>query len=266
GTGRTGGITYRGATTGVTTLSVSLGTGGTTFGISNTNASTATTVNSGSGNTVNLTTDSGATTINDGNGHNIINVIDDAAATTINGGNDIINVRAIHSATLIHGTADTINVGSNAQGTSATPNANSGSTLSNIAAQLTINEGGTGTANVSDAGDIGNSTFTLTGTTMTSSVAGFGAGGSITYSGLANLNIGLGSGANVFAVQGTQAGVTNVIGGSGNDTFNVWQTVSAHNNLAGITGKLTIDGAGGAPNSPTVDTSGAPAHPTATRG
>ena len=69
----------------------------------------------GSGNTVNLTTDSGPTTINGGNGNDIINVMNDAVATTVNGGNDIINVQAIGFATQVNRMGDTVNVGSNAQ-------------------------------------------------------------------------------------------------------------------------------------------------------
>src|SRR5262249_38205500 len=248
------------------TLDVSLGTGGAVLDISDTNANTSTTINSGSGNTVNLTTDSSATTINAGSGQDIINVLNDGATTTINGGNDIINVQAIQVDTPITGTADTINVGSNAQGSAAAPNTNSGSTLSNIAALLAINEGGASTANVGDDADITSSTFTLTGATLSSSVSGFGSGGSITYSGLANLNVTLGSAANFFNIQSTTAGSPKVTGGSGTATFNVGQTVSSANNRAGITGKLTIDAAGGADNRLIVDNSGATADQTVTLG
>ena len=166
------GITYGG----LSTLNISLGSGVNTFTVANTAAGTTTTLNSGRGrDTVDITTTSGPLTVNTQAGKDTVNVQGIGAVATINAG----------------GGNDTINVSSNAP-------TNTG-TLSGIAAKLTVN-GGTGstTTNVSDKGDKTPSTSTLTATTLTST--GFGAGGSLSYSSLAALNISMGSGGNTFNV------------------------------------------------------------------
>ena len=45
----------------------------------------------------------------------------------------------------------------------------------------------------------------------------FGSGGSLSYVGLAELNLELGSGGNAAQVAGTHAGVTDIVGGDGDD-------------------------------------------------
>src|SRR5262249_52655596 len=73
------------------------------------------------------------------------------------------------------------------------------------------------------------------------------------------------SAATIFNIQSTLAGsTTETDGGSGNDTFNVWQTVAGVNNVAGILGMLTIAAGGGAANRLIVDNSGATADQTVT--
>jgi len=78
---------------------------------------------------------------------------------------------------------------------------------------------GTDTMNVDDTGSTGAKTGTLTSTTLT----GLGTGASgITYSGLATLNISLGSGGNTFTIASTySATVTTLNSGSGADTVNL---------------------------------------------
>jgi RTX calcium-binding nonapeptide repeat (4 copies) len=154
--------------------------------------------------------------INPGDGDTTVNV----ATTTqggeldVNGGigTDVYNVRSISGPTTIsaQGGFNTFNVGSQA------PIA--GGTLGGIKAALTINgSGGTDTANVDDTGDTtGRTDGLLTDTKLT----GLGMSGSITYAGLAALNVNLGTGDDSFEMTGiAPTTVTTVDGGPVTDAF-----------------------------------------------
>ncbi len=201
----TGGITY----SGLAALNISLGSGGNTFTISNTSATTVTTLNSGSGNdTVNLLTDSGTTNINTQGGSDTININATGAATGVNTGSG----------------TNTVNVGSLAP--------TIGGIVNSIQGALTVVGSGTDAMNVDDRGSTSAKTGTLTATTLTG--LGIGAGG-ITYSGLAALNISLGSGGDTILITSTSSATTRINGGAGNDTFNVRTT----------TGTFYLNGDGG---------------------
>jgi hypothetical protein len=208
---------------GFSALTISLGSGGNTFTISNTYSSTVTTLNSGSGDdTVNLTTDSSTTTINGQNGNDTVNIFADTATTNVNGGNndDTINVRTTNAATNINtgsGT-NTINIGSLTPGASGI--------LDNIQGAIVLTGSGTDTMNVDDTGSTTGKTGTLTTTTLTG--LGMIAGG-ITYSGLSALNISLGSGNDTLLITSTAAAATTVNGNDGDDTFNVDATTGTLN-------------------------------------
>ncbi len=207
GTG--GGLSY----SSLAALNVSLGSGGNTFTVANTAGGTNTVVNSGAGSdTVNVTETSSPLTVNTQTGTDKVNVQAIGAPASINAG----------------GGNDTINVSSNAP-------TNTGE-LAGIAAVLTVSGGsGASTTNVSDTGDRTPSTSTLTGAALTSTA--FGAGGSLSYSSLAKLNVLMGSGGNTFTVANTAAGTTTLVNsGTGADTVNVQAT----------TGPVTVNTGGGA--------------------
>ena len=277
GLGMTSGIAY----SGVTTLNISLGSGGNTFTITDTNAATTTTLNSGSAaDTINLTTDSGTTTINAQAGDDIINVTNDGALTTINGGdgNDTVNVFGDHATTNIYGqnNDDTFNIQSTSAATtvdtgSGTNTINVGSLapaasgiVDNILGAFTITGSGSDTLNVDDTGSEGNKTGTLTATTLTG--LGMIADG-IVYSGLITLTISLGSGDNTMLISATSSAATTVNGNTGADIFNVQATTGAlilnggkgddtfnfgsaapysGGTVSNIAGQVTIDGGDGA--------------------
>jgi hypothetical protein len=198
------GITY----SGLASLNISLGSGGNTFTISNTNAGTVTTLNSGGGaDTVNLTADSGTTNINGQAGNDIINIRSTGAVTNVNTG---------------AGT-NTVNIGSLA------PSANG--IVNNIQGALTVTGSGSDVMNVDDTGSTSAKSGTLTSTTLTG--LAMGASG-ITYSGLASLNINLGSGNDTFTVTGvTNTTVTTINGSAGTNS-------AVLNFSSGFTGNLTL--------------------------
>ena len=200
GLGMGNGINY----SAVETLNISLGSGGNTFTISSTNAATTTTLNSGSAaDTINLLTDSGLTYINAQGGNDTINIQSTGAVTNVNTG---------------AGT-NTVNVGSLAPAI--------GGIVDNIQGALTITGSGADTLNVDDTGSTGSKTGTLTATTLTG--LAMGASG-ITYSGLAALNISLGSGGNIFNINNTYSStVTMLNSGSGADTVNLYADAGVTN-------------------------------------
>jgi hypothetical protein len=108
------------------------------------------------------------------------------------------------------GAANTFNVGSLAP-------ILTGGIVGNIDGPLVIDGSGTDTANVDDTGDTTNRTDgLLTDTKLT----GLGMAGSITYGGLAALNVNLGSGNDSFEETGiAPTTVTTVDGGPGTDTY-----------------------------------------------
>lgn len=195
------GITY----SGLAALNLSLGSGGNTFTIDSTNASTATTLNSGSGNdTVNLLADSGVTNINSQDGNDTINVQSTGGTTTVNTGTG----------------ANTVNVGSLAPATSGV--------VSGIQGALIVVGSGSDTMNVDNTGSAANQNGTLTATTLTG--LGMGASG-ITYSGLAALNINLGSGNDAFTVTGVSNPTVTTINGEGGTNTAV---LNFSGNFAGV--------------------------------
>ena len=220
----TSGIT----SSGLANLNINLGSGGNTFTVSNTARGTTTTVNSGTGkDTVNVTTTSSPLTVNTQTGTDTVNIQGIGAAASVNGG----------------GGNDTFNVSS------------STGTLSGVKAVLTINGGtGSSTANVSDTGDGTASNSNLNGTTLTSTA--FGSGGRLSYSGLATLNLSMGSGGNIFTVANTAGGTTTTVNsGTSSDTVDVTTTSSPLTvntqtgtdtvNIQGIGAAASVNGGGG---------------------
>ena len=148
-----------------------------------------------------------------------------APSDTINGGvdNDVISLTNVTPGTVTTvntgGGVNTVNVGS-----IPPPEPNDG-ILDNIQGPLAIVGNGADTMNVDDTGSTAAKTGTLTATTLTG--LNLGPAG-ITYSGLANLNIDLGSGGNTFLISNTAAGTTTLLNsGTGADTVNVQATSSA---------------------------------------
>ena len=220
------GISYNDATDKVETLNIFLGARADTFNILSTDAATTTTLHSA-------------------------------------GGDDIVNVRTISGTTTVNGGdgADSVNVGSNAAGTVGNANNNAGGTVDLIGASLTVNgNGAADVLNVDDASDGNANTGTLTSTTIT----GLDMGGSITYGTIETLNIGLGTAGDVFTIQSTHAGVTNlnanngadivnvrtiggittVNGGDGSDTFNVGSNAQGSTGMPGNNAGGIVDGIG----------------------
>ena len=139
-----------------------------------------------------------------------------------------------------YGNSNVINVGSTA---GLLPY--SAGVVSNIVSALSLVGGGQDTANVDDSGDMSGRTGYLTSTQLT----GLGMGNSgVAYSGLAALNLSLGTGGDTINIQSTAGGTPTTIiastSGSAN-TINVGsQEPSSGGNLAGIQGLLTVQGGG----------------------
>ncbi|MHB1421755.1 MAG: hypothetical protein ACYC3I_00885 [Gemmataceae bacterium] len=96
--------------------------------------------------------------------------------------------------------------------------------LSTIQGPLSLVGGGQDTAIIDDTGDESDQTGSLSSTQLLG--MGMGSQG-ITYSGLAALNISLGSGSNTFVVSNTAPGTTTTLNsGAGSDTVNVLVTSS----------------------------------------
>ncbi|MBC8503402.1 MAG: hypothetical protein H8D34_00975, partial [Chloroflexi bacterium] len=151
----------------------------------------------------------------------------------LNGGDDAdtFNMQRTTAPTTLNAADgdDTFNIASDAP-------TNAG-VLENIAAVLTVNgDAGNDTLNISDFGD---ATGDAAGTLTSTQLSGLG-GSAIIYATVENLNIELGSGNDIFAVQSTSA-ITNAVisGNAGDDTFNVG---SLTNSLDDILGTLTING------------------------
>ena len=159
-----------------------------------------------------------------GSGGNVFTVANTGigTTTTVNSGtgSDTVNVQAIGGPTSVNtgggSTANVVNVGSLEPAT--------GGLIDNIQGALTVIGDGGDTMNVDDTG----STIAKTGTLTASALTGLNMVPSgIAYSGLANLNIGLGSGGNTFLISNTAAGTTTFLNsGTGADTVNVQATSS----------------------------------------
>jgi hypothetical protein len=127
-------------------------------------------------------------------------------------GSDTFNIQSTNASTsttlTTGGGTNTINVGSEAPGT--------GGTVNNIAGPVLIAGNGNDILNVDDTGDTASNAGTLT----PSGISGLGMGPEgIGFSGLAVLNISLGSGGDTFGVNDMASStVTTIDGGAGNDT------------------------------------------------
>ncbi len=154
------------------------------------------------------------------------------------GGADVVNVQTIAQSTTVEtdGGTDTINVGSVAP--------TNGGTVNGVTGLLTLTGGGqVDTINVYDSGEgAPNTDGVLTNTNLT----GLGMSLGIAYTS-ENLNIHLGSGADIFTINSTHAGSTtlaanggadridifgssgtvSVSGGAAGDTFNVYNTAAS---------------------------------------
>ena len=153
---------------------------------------------------------------------------------------ETVDVSSISVATTINTGyfTDTINVGSNAATT------NTGGTLNNITALLTVTGASSfDTLNLDDSGDTGANTGTLTASTLSGL---FGSNGSLSYSNISNLNLKLGSGADVLNITGTSS--TTVINANlGTNTINIGSNAATTNTggiVKNIKGPLTITGSG----------------------
>jgi hypothetical protein len=193
------GINY----SGLSALNLALGSGGTTFNISNTAVGTPTNVTGGaSADTINLINDASPTTITSGAGNDRVNLQGISAATTINtgSGNDVVYA------------------GNNAP---VSPSA-----TSTIAATLTVNGGGNTTLDLDYTGDSTARSATITATAVT----GISGGSGVVYSGLSALTVSLGSGGNTVQVDNTASAViTSINTGSGNDVTFVLATTGTTN-------------------------------------
>jgi hypothetical protein len=157
------------------------------------------------------------------------NIAGASAAVSGDDAGDVFNVGNVSAGTPLTvtgtGSNDTYNVGSNAPA--------SGGVVGNIQGALTVVGDGTATLNVDDTG----STVARTGTLTPTALTGLNMGASgIAYSGLANLNVNLGSGGNTFLINGTAATTSTALNsGTGVDTVNVLATG----------GKTTVNTGGG---------------------
>ena len=271
-----GGITYD-SYYALVALNISLGAGNNTLNIQSTNSQSVTTVSTGIGtNAINVGSltplangivdnISGALTVKGVGSGTTVNVDDTGqtgdrtgflTATTLTGlgytGGITYNGLVALNISLGSG-EDTFYVQSTISGTVTTVSAGAGTDAiivgrnalynngiaNNIQGTLTVVGGGSGTTvDVNDTGSTGAKSGALTATALTG--LGMGAGG-VTYSGLAALNISLGSGGNTFTLNSTSAAtVTTVNTGEGADTIT----------LVGDNGPTKIN----APNTGTNDT------------
>ena len=187
-----------------------------------------------------------------GSGANTLNVLSTYFATTTtlkDGlGNDIVNIQSTSGPTNIvtQSGGDVINIGSLAPVT--------GGILNDIQGAVTVVGDGHDTLNLDDTGTDGQTNGTLSSTALT----GFGMGLSgITYSGLALLNVSLGSGPNNLTVSSTQPttttninvqstnGPTNITTLSGIDIINIGSLAPTTGGiLDNIQGSVTVVGDG----------------------
>ena len=115
-------------------------------------------------------------------------------------------------------------------------------TLADFAAPITIDGGSTATLSVHDSADTDSTSALLT----SSSIAGLGETGAITFWNLSAMNVDLGSGAS------NQIEVANTISGGGPVTINTGSG-STTVLVDATSGKLNLDGTGGSNNSVTFD-------------
>ena len=190
--------TKTGAVSGTTLTGLAMGSSGILYsGLSNLN------VNLGSGGntfTVSNTAGGTTTTLNSGTGSDTVYVDATSSPTTVNTGGGT--------------NANTVDIGSEQPMT--------GGVVDNIQGALTVAGDNSDTLNVDDTGSAATKAGTLTATALTGLKMGSNG---ISYSGLAYLNINLGSGGNTFLVSNTNSGTTTVLNsGTGADTVNVEAT------------------------------------------
>jgi hypothetical protein len=157
----------------------------------------------------------------------------------------VVNVQSIPSGVITSiqsKAATTVNVGSLAPASSGIADQIGGSLV-------VTNNVSKGTLNVDDTGSTGAKTGFLTNNMIT----GLNMAGGITYSGMMNVNVNLGSGNDVFNIQSTSA-ITTINGGAANDVFNVGTLAPASGGyLAQLSGKLFLNGASGGTSSLVID-------------
>lgn len=170
------------------------------------------------------------------------------AVDTLNGP-DRIAIRSIAGPTVLNAGAgsDIVHVGS-----LATTTGNAGGNVLGIGFSLTIHGdlNATGNGDVLTVDDTGFGSG-HTGQLTADLITGLGMPGSITYHTIEALNVNLGGGGNVFTLQSTHSGETNVNAGTGSDTVNIGSEVGlprpvSSSHVGGIGGLVTVNGQGNA--------------------
>ncbi|HEX8913633.1 MAG TPA: hypothetical protein VF796_14840, partial [Humisphaera sp.] len=175
--------------TGVSALTVNLGTAGDTFAVNGTTPGTSVTVNGGGGaDKLMVNATNGPVTVNSGEGDDTVAVVATSAATTVTTGSG-------HSKVVI---------GSVAPAT--------GGTLAGITGAVSVTGGGDTTLAIDDAGDAVGRAVTVAADAV--SIAPTPA---ITYASLAALQVLLGSGSDTLTVAGTAADTETLIKAAGGD-------------------------------------------------
>ena len=250
-------------------VSVAGGPGNDTINIFDTTAGHLVTVNPGAGNDTvdvgngNLNNLQGAVRVNgQETGNDFVNVNDQSNAiaptytitsTTVSrfpgffGGLTYSGIKGLR----LNGSsgADTYNVVSTAAGTPVTLNGGNGNDTFNVSptaqnldsiqgALSLFGGGGTDSVTLNDQAKAGDTTYSLTSTTVNRTGAA-----QISYTGDEGLTLNGSSGADTYNVVSTAAGTPVTLnGGNGNDTFNVSPTAQ---NLDSIQGALSLFGGGG---------------------
>ncbi|HMF18242.1 MAG TPA: hypothetical protein VKE98_13610, partial [Gemmataceae bacterium] len=170
--------------------------------------------------------------------------------------NDVINVQATLAGTTTTisegGGSNIVNVGSLAPAT--------GGIVNNINGPLVVTSDPGATLSLDDTGSSGPKTGYLTSNTIT----GLGMAGGITYSGMKNVNVNLGTGNDIFNIQSTSA-ITTVNGGAAFDVFNVGTLAPESGGyLAQLAGAVFLNGATGGTTTANFDDQLDPADETLT--
>ncbi|MBT7430109.1 MAG: hypothetical protein HN783_09900, partial [Ilumatobacter sp.] len=212
------------AYTGLAELHIWLGAGANTFDINSTHST--------------------QTTLYAAAGTDTVNVNDASGRLTINAeqGDDVINVRATRPASTVvingHEGVDTINVSDLSPSKPASLTETVGS-IDAIDGKVEINGGAdTDTINVDNSADSNDRAGSLSATTL----RGLGLPAGVDYTGAEDLNLWLGTGADVLFIDSTHTGTTQIHGGDGNATTNERDDTIAINSIAGVT---TIHGMAG---------------------
>jgi hypothetical protein len=159
--------------------------------------------------------------------------------------NDVINVKvtlAGTTTTILTGAGtDTVNVGSMVPAT--------GGIVDNINGPLVVTSDPGATLNVDDTG----SKVAKTGFLTSNTITGLSMAGGITYSGMQDVNVGLGIGNDIFNIQSTSA-TTTVNGGVTFDVFNVGTLAPASGGyLSQLGGAVFLNGAASGSTTMNID-------------